>query len=109
MKNGLKHQGTVVPMMTPITAAKSLDEAGLDRLIDTLLTSGVEGIFVLGTTGEGINVPRLLRRRLVERTVAKARGRVLVYAGLGDLRPVEFPAANEYFHAGANAVVAHPP
>jgi 4-hydroxy-tetrahydrodipicolinate synthase len=109
MKNGLKYQGAVVPMVTPITAAGGLDEGALDRLLDTLLAGGVEGIFVLGTTGEGLNVPTAFRRRLVERTVNKARGRALVYAGLGDLRAADFPAANEYFHAGANAVVAHPP
>ncbi len=109
MKNGLKYQGAVVPMVTPITAAGGLDEAALDKLIDTLLAGGVEGIFVLGTTGEGVNVPREFRRRLVERTTEKARGRALVYAGLGDLRPADFAGANDYFRDGANAVVAHPP
>jgi dihydrodipicolinate synthase/N-acetylneuraminate lyase len=69
----------------------------------------VEGIFVLGTTGEGMHVPPALRRRLVERTVQKAKGRALDYAGLGDLKSTDFASANEYFQAGASAVVAHPP
>jgi 4-hydroxy-tetrahydrodipicolinate synthase len=33
----------------------------------------------------------------------------LVYAGLGDVQPGEFMDANDLFHAGANAVVVHPP
>ena len=109
MNNGSKYQGVVVPAVTPVTAAGGLDETALDRLLDVLLASGVEGIFVLGTTGEGVRVPPELRRRLVEHAVAKARGKALIYVGLGDLRPAGFPRANDYFHLGADAVVAHPP
>ncbi len=109
MKNGHKYHGVVVPMVTPITASAGLDEPALDRLIDSLLAGGVEGIFVLGTTGEGAHVPRALRRRLLERAVARVRGRAMIYAGLGDMQPGDFAAANEFLKAGADAVVAHPP
>src|SRR5438552_3137620 len=87
MSNGLKHDGVVVPMVTPVTAAGHLDEPAADRLVDFLLAGGVDGIFVLGTTGEGVSVPRTLRRRLVERTVARVRRRAKVYAGIGDTHP----------------------
>jgi dihydrodipicolinate synthase/N-acetylneuraminate lyase len=109
MKNGLKYEGAVVPMITPVTAAGAVDESALRRLIEALLAGGVEGIFVLGTTGEGMNVPKPLRKRVVELTAAAANRRALVYAGLGDLNRADFEVANEYFHAGANAVVVHPP
>jgi len=109
MKNGLKHHGVVVPMVTPVTETGELDEAAVGRLVDTLLDGGVEGIFVLGTTGEGTNVPAASRRRLVQCVTSRVRGRAMVYAGLGDLKPADFPTANEFFRAGANAVVAHPP
>jgi 4-hydroxy-tetrahydrodipicolinate synthase len=109
MKNGLKYEGTVVPMVTPITADGGLDETALTRLVETLLAGGVEGIFVLGTTGEGANVPKPLRRRAVECTVAAVKKRALVYAGLGDLNPGDSGVANDYLAAGANAVVLHPP
>jgi dihydrodipicolinate synthase/N-acetylneuraminate lyase len=109
MKNGLKHHGAVVPMVTPFTASGGLDEAAVDRLVDSLLVGGVEGIFVLGTTGEGMNVPKEFRQTLVERVAKRAGKTCLIYAGLGDLQPVDFAAANDYFRAGADAVVAHPP
>jgi len=99
----------VVPMVTPITADGAVDESALCRLVETLLAGGVEGIFVLGTTGEGVNVPRSQRRLVVERTVSTVANRALVYAGLGDLKPDEFGIANDYFATGANAVVVHPP
>src|SRR5437879_4806437 len=80
----IRHEGVVVPMVTPVNAAGDLDEPAVDRLIDFLLTGGVSGIFVLGTTGEGVSVPRPARLRLVRRTVRRVKGRALVYAGLGN-------------------------
>src|SRR5690349_15090580 len=109
MKNGSKHHGAVVPMVTPVTPTGELDESAVDRLVDSLLAGRVEGIFVLGTTGEGAYVPPAFRRRLVQRVANRVRGECLVYAGLGDLKAVDFNSANDYFHAGANVGVAHPP
>lgn len=109
MKNGLKYEGTVVPMVTPITAAGELDEPALHRLVEKLIAGGVKGIFVLGTTGEGANVPKPIRERVVEQTVAIVKNRALVYVGLGDVRSDGAGSANDFFRAGANAVVVHPP
>lgn len=110
MKNGTKHHGAVVPLVTPATAAGEVDEAALDKLIDFQLAGGVEGIFVLGTTGEGPSVPRASRLRMVERTVARVRHRALVYAGIGDTCFADSVlAARQYFRSGVDAVVAQPP
>jgi 4-hydroxy-tetrahydrodipicolinate synthase len=109
MKTGVIFKGVVVPMVTPIAANGSLDEAGLTRLIQSLLSGGVNGVFVLGTTGEGANVPDSIRRRLVQHTARAVRGRALTYAGLGDIGTGEVGEGNEYFKLGADAVVVHPP
>ena len=109
MKNGLKYHGAVVPMITPFTAQGALDEPALGRLVDSMVAGGVEGIFVLGTTGEGAHVPRAQRKKLVELTVRHANKRTLIFVGLGDVRLADLSEANEFFHAGADAVVAHPP
>jgi 4-hydroxy-tetrahydrodipicolinate synthase len=109
MKTSQKYHGAVVPMVTPFTPTGALDTAALDRLVDTLLAGGVEGIFVLGTTGEGAFVPPQFRRELVERTVRRANKRTKIFAGLGDIRNADVSEANDFFRAGADAVVAHPP
>ena len=109
MKNSQKYHGAVVPLVTPFTAAGALDEPALERLVDAQIAGGVEGIFVLGTTGEGAHVPRTLRRRLVEVAAKRAAKRTLIFAGLGDVRLADVAEANEFFHAGADAVVVHPP
>jgi 4-hydroxy-tetrahydrodipicolinate synthase len=109
MKNGLKYQGVVVPVVTPFTAGGGVDGEAFDRLVDFLLAGGVDGIFVLGTTGEGTSVPLSFRRRLVERAVKRVNGRVKVYAGIGDTHPNEVTIGNDFFAAGADVVVACPP
>lgn len=105
----LKYRGVVVPMVTPVTADGKLDEPAQDRLLDSLLAAEVDGIFVMGTTGEGASIPRAYRLRLVKRTVARVNGRTRVFAGLGDAHPGEIAAGNEYFRAGVDAVVSRPP
>ncbi len=96
-------------MVTPVTPAGQLDEAAVERIVTFLLAGGVDGIFVLGTTGEGASVPRAFRRRLVERIVMLTQRRATVYVGLDELFPRDVAAGNDYFQAGADAVVARPP
>jgi dihydrodipicolinate synthase/N-acetylneuraminate lyase len=109
MKNGSTYHGVVVPMVTPVTITGELDEPAVDRLTDFLLAGGVDGIFVLGTTGEGVSVPRACRQQLVERAVARVQGRIKVYAGIGDAHPDEVSVGNDFFQAGVDAVVCRPP
>ena len=96
-------------MVTPFSAEGALDEGALNRLVDSLIAAGVEGIFVLGTTGEGAHVPPAVRKKLVEQTVRRAGGRTQIFVGLGDVRAHDLSEANEFFKAGANVLVAHPP
>lgn len=109
MNTGLKYSGVVVPMITPVTEDGRLDEPAVDRLVDSLVAGGVDGIFVMGTTGEGTAIPRAYRRRLVERTAARVNGNAKVFAGLGDAHPEEILAGNDYLGAGVHAVVSRPP
>jgi 4-hydroxy-tetrahydrodipicolinate synthase len=109
MKKNPKFCGVVVPMVTPVTADGKLDEPALDRLVDSLLAGGVDGIFVMGTTGEGTSVPRDYRLRLVKHTVARVKGGTRVFAGIGDAHPEEIVAGNDYLQAGVDAVVSRPP
>lgn len=102
--------GVVVPMVTPVTAAGSVDTHAVARLVEHLIAGGVDGIFVLGTTGEALSVPRDEAERLVASTVAAAAGRAPVVAGISTScfsDAVERAAA--FAGSGAAALVAHPP
>jgi dihydrodipicolinate synthase/N-acetylneuraminate lyase len=103
-----KLEGAVVPMVTPVIADGTLDGRAVERVVDFLIAGGVSGIFVLGTTGEGASVSRADRQRLVELAVSRARGRALVYAGIGDTHPEGVDSGNEFLKAGADVIVSRP-
>ena len=97
-------------MVTPITPDGALDTAAVGRIVDFLCAGGVHGVFVLGTTGEALAIPVPMRDQLVRLTVEKARGRVLVYAGISTDSLLDSVAAgNKYLQMGVDAVVAHVP
>jgi len=103
-------RGAIVPLVTPVTASGQPDDAGLDRLVDAMLAGGVDGVFVLGTTGEGPSVPRAARLQIVQRTVARVAGRTLVYAGIGDTCLADsLEAGRRYLEAGVDVLVAQAP
>ncbi len=102
--------GIIPPMITPLRDRDTLDVAGLEKLIEHMLTSGVSGLFILGTTGEGPSLSYRLRRELIEHTCRQARGRVPVLVGITDTAFVEsVNVARWAADAGANAVVVAPP
>src|ERR1051326_3777241 len=54
--------GIIPPLVTPLLDRDTLDVRGLDHLIDRVLSGGVSGLFLLGTTGEGASLSYRLRR-----------------------------------------------
>lgn len=101
------YRGLIVPMITPLTSTYEIDDTALRRITEHLIAGGVQGIFVLGTTGEGPSVPREQRARIVRLVIEYAAGRVQVYAGIADTVVEEsINAAKDYLRRGAAAVVA---
>jgi dihydrodipicolinate synthase/N-acetylneuraminate lyase len=102
--------GVVPPMLTPLSARDTLDVAGLEKLVEHIITGGVNGLFLLGTTGEGTSLSYRLRRELVERTCGLARGRLPVLVTITDTAFVESVALAQYAaQCGADALVLAPP
>ncbi|MEL7087305.1 MAG: dihydrodipicolinate synthase family protein, partial [Planctomycetota bacterium] len=61
-------RGVIPPLVTPLSDDGSVDEAGLGRLVEKMISAGVDGLFVLGTTGEGPLLTRQLQCRVVTKT-----------------------------------------
>ena len=102
--------GIIPPMVTPLRDRDTLDTAGLERLIEHILAGGVQGLFILGTTGEGPSLSYRLRRELIDRVCRQVRGRVPVLVGITDTAFAESVAvARHSADAGAEAVVLAPP
>jgi dihydrodipicolinate synthase/N-acetylneuraminate lyase len=97
-------------MVTPLRARDELDAAGLERLIEHILSGGVSGLFILGTTGEGPSLSYRLRRELITLTSRQVRRRVPVLVGITDTAFVEsVNLARHAADAGADALVLAPP
>jgi 4-hydroxy-tetrahydrodipicolinate synthase len=97
-------------MITPLLDRDELDVAGLVRLIEHILAGGVNGLFILGTTGEGPSLSYRLRGELIERTCKQVNRRVPVLVGITDTAFAESIAvARVAAHYGADAVVVAPP
>ncbi|MGO2042381.1 MAG: dihydrodipicolinate synthase family protein, partial [Cellulosimicrobium funkei] len=103
-------RGIVPPVLTPLTTEGEVDVASLERLVDHLVTEGVHGLFVLGSTGEVAYLTDAQRDVVVRTVVRTAAGRVPVMGGAIDLttaRVVE--QAKALVAGGVDAVVATAP
>ncbi len=99
-------RGIIPPMVTPLVDRDTLDIEGLERLIEHILSGGVHGLFILGTTGEAPSLSYKFRYELIERTVKQVAGRVPVLVGITDTSFVEsINIARRAEDVGADAVV----
>jgi 4-hydroxy-tetrahydrodipicolinate synthase len=97
-------------MVTPLDAKRRLDKKGTKNMVNHLLNGGVDGIFLLGTTGEGPHLSYAIREELVKTVCRLVKGRVPVLVGITETDmddAVAFAAKCKAF--GAAAVVAAPP
>lgn len=76
--------GIIPPMITPLTDDWKLDVAGVENMVEHLLAGGVNGIFILGTTGEGPGISYKIRKELIKKSCEQVNGRVPVLVGITD-------------------------
>lgn len=97
-------------MVTPLVAPDKLDCKSTNAMVRHLLGGGVDGIFVLGTTGEGPHLPYAVREELVRRVCEAVNGRVPVLVGITETDMEDaLRFASRCRALGAAAAVAAPP
>jgi 4-hydroxy-tetrahydrodipicolinate synthase len=77
-----KLKGIIVPLVTPFTDDGRVDEISLRTLANHVVDGGVNGIFVMGTTGEFQYLPFDEQRAAIEAVVDEVGQRCLVVAGV---------------------------
>lgn len=103
-------RGIIPPMVTPLKEWDTLDQDGMVRLIDHILSGGVHGLFLLGTTGEAPSLSHRLRKEIVQRAMDQIKERIPVLVGITDTSFDESINLAEYAaEKGASAVVLAPP
>ena len=104
------YHGIIPPVVTPLTCRHLLDVAGLERLLSHILSGGVQGVFVLGTTGEGPALDRETQGAMMSESVRIVAGRVPVLAGISSSSFEESVSlGRQAAEAGCSGVVCAPP
>lgn len=100
-------QGLIAATITPLDGGGEVNLAAIEPMISRLIESGVTGLYVCGSTGEGMSLTCEERKAVVETTVRAADGQVPVIVQVGhnsvaDARELAVHAAG----AGADVVSA---
>jgi 4-hydroxy-tetrahydrodipicolinate synthase len=103
-------RGLIPPLTTPLTPEGEVDEPSLERLCAFLITAGVDGLFVGGSSGEAALLSDSQRHLAIEVAASAAAGQVPVVAGAidtGTARVIDH--AKAAVKRGASAVVSTGP
>ena len=76
-------RGSLVALVTPMSADGAVDYAAVDRLIDWHVEAGTSALVIAGTTGEAATLTHAEHAELICHAARQARGRVPVVAGTG--------------------------
>jgi 4-hydroxy-tetrahydrodipicolinate synthase len=97
-------------LATPFREDGALDTTGLPRLIESVLSTGVNGLTILGIAGEAHRLTDEERRRVVETVVKETRGRVPVAVGVSASGThLAIALARMAREHGADALMVAPP
>ena len=103
-------RGLIPPMATPLAAPDRIDVPGTERLISHILAGGVQGLFILGTTGEGPSLSYRTRRELIEVVCRQVGTQVPVLVAITDTSREESVALAKFAASqGASGLVLAPP
>ena len=106
MLTASKLRGLLPALVTPFTKDGKFDKVALKGLIDRMFSGGARGIVPLGGTGEFTALSPAERREVAEVSVAAAKGRGPVVAGVLSPGYAEaLAAAKDFQAAGVDAIM----
>jgi dihydrodipicolinate synthase/N-acetylneuraminate lyase len=97
--------------VTPLSTGEDIDAAGVASLVDFYAASGLDGLLILGTTGEGILLSMAERRAVAEEYLRCSQGRmpVMVHCGAQSTRDTAALAEHAARNGAAGVAVIAPP
>ncbi len=97
-------RGTGVALITPFQSDASIDYAALEKVIDFVISNGVNYVVTLGTTGETPTLSKEERKAIALFTFEKVGGRVPVVVGIGGSNTDELGQRTEFLSALDKAI-----
>jgi N-acetylneuraminate lyase len=99
--------GLIAATVTPLDSTGIVELTAIKPMIDRLIESGVTGLYVCGSTGEGMSLTCQERKNVVEASVDATGGRVPVIVQVGHNSITDAcDLAKHAMSAGANVVSA---
>lgn len=96
--------GSIVALVTPMTANGDIDWDALDKIVDLHLDKGTDAIVAVGTTGESATLDCVEHCKVIKRVIERVNGRIPVIAGTGANSTSEaIELTREAKNAGADA------
>ncbi|MCX7846265.1 MAG: dihydrodipicolinate synthase family protein [Dictyoglomaceae bacterium] len=78
-------EGVVVAHTTPFNEDETVDYESLRKYVNFITKKGVHGIFVCGTTGEGLILSLEERKKILETIIEENKGKLTVIAHCGTI------------------------
>ncbi|MCB9184728.1 MAG: 4-hydroxy-tetrahydrodipicolinate synthase, partial [Flavobacteriales bacterium] len=105
-----RFKGLGVAMVTPFRENGQIDYAGLEKLIDHMITGGVDYLVSMGTTGESVTLSAAEKKQLLAETIGFVRNRVPLVLGVGGNSTADVAdALNSYEMDGVDAILSVSP
>lgn len=102
--------GVIPPMVTPLNTQEKLDMDNAKKIVNHLINGGVDGIFLLGSSGEFTALTREVKRELLDTVIDAVEGEVPILAGVTEAGTKK---TEEMLHiavdSGVNYAVVTPP
>jgi N-acetylneuraminate lyase len=106
----LQLKGIYPALFTPFEENGAVSEPMLRRLASRYITSGVDGLFLCGGTGEGLLLSPAERKRVAEIVMDEVHGRAIVLVHVGSIGTREcMDLARHAQEIGADGISAVPP
>lgn len=82
-------RGTYTALITPFNDDLSIDWKGYETLLNFQISSGVDGIMILGTTGEAPTLNKEEEEELIKKAVEICKGQTTLFVGTGSYNTLE--------------------
>ena len=99
-------KGVWPALVTPAAADGDINVAVLEQLVEHLIGKDVDGLYVGGTTGEGVYMSIPQRKRLAEVTLKVANGRIPIMVHIGSMAVGEAVDLTRHAHEQGAAAVS---
>lgn len=105
-----KFKGVIVAIQSCYDDKGEVQPEAVQRMVRFLIDKGVNGVYVCGSTGEGLLQSVEERKRVLEAVIAESKGEVAVIAHIGAMNTRDsIELAIHAEHVGADAISAVPP